>query len=323
MDLSPFGNLEKTDIATNSNSNQLLIEETLDLPDDKFRMSFDNFSDIAMNVTIGERNTSVDIVSSPNFDTTTEQTLTPADIAENIIKGERNTPVDRVPCSNLNTPTKQTFTPTHVAHNVTIGKRNTSVDIVPCSNLDTPTKQILTPVDIAENVTVGERNTSVDIVSCSNLDTTTEQTLTPVQTPTIVIAATEKSPPILETPKLAVFKPNENITKLKNLLKLSLTKKNEEDIFVRPSPVTEVMSPARMLQFEMGSARTATPTMKRTIIDFDFFDKNRFEEYFDDLPKSGDEEDTSEHKGAHECKEAAVIMKGNTVRHEIGYGKCY
>ncbi|KPJ17551.1 hypothetical protein RR48_03512 [Papilio machaon] len=122
----------------------------------------------------------------------------------------------------------------------------------------------------------------------------------------------QKSPQISDTPK-----PSENLEKSKRhkFLKLTLTK-NKDDVFVRPSPIAEVMSPARMLQFEIDVTTSSTPTMKRAAIDFNFFNENNFEEYFTDVPKNTD----GEAKTVEEAYiETPVIVKTDTVRHEIGY----
>ncbi|XP_045540679.1 ribosomal protein S6 kinase alpha-4 [Papilio machaon] len=122
----------------------------------------------------------------------------------------------------------------------------------------------------------------------------------------------QKSPQISDTPKLS-----EDLEKSKRhkFLKLTLTK-NKDDVFVRPSPIAEVMSPARMLQFEIDVTTSSTPTMKRAAIDFNFFNENNFEEYFTDVPKNTD----GEAKTVEEAYiETPVIVKTDTVRHEIGY----
>lgn len=93
---------------------------------------------------------------------------------------------------------------------------------------------------------------------------------------------------------------NANAKKKHNLLKLTLSK-CEDDMFVKPSPVSEAMSPARLLQYELQPS-SATPTMKRAAIDFDLFDKNCFDEYFEEQERGAPPE---EHQ---------------TVRHEISYG---
>ncbi|XP_050357899.1 ribosomal protein S6 kinase alpha-5-like isoform X1 [Nymphalis io] len=194
--------------ASTSSSNQLFITESLDLPDDTFRMSLDYMSVIGENVTIGDRDASIDNVT--------------------------NNLVTQTPC-----------------------------------------------------------NTPVEIDNCS----------TPTE---------EHSPPILDTPKRtedlkgSATKPN--------LLKLSLTK-NIDDGFVKPSSAAEIMSPARMLQFEVDIANSATPTMKRAVIDFNFFNENSFEEYFEDVPKAA----TDNEENNKAFKEIPVIVKADTIRHEIGY----
>ena len=180
-------------------------------------------------------------------------------------------------------------------------------------NLDLPDdtfRMSLDYISIAENVTIGDRSVSVDT---NNL---VIDTSTPCNTPIEIVPDTpprEKSPPILDTPKREDAK-NCNT---QNLLKLSLTK-NIDDGFVKPSSAADIMSPAKMLQFEIDIANSATPTMKRAVIDFNFFNENNFEEYFEDVPKAKEEEDKNNEKG---FKEIPVIVKADTVRHEIGYGK--
>ncbi|CAH4037410.1 unnamed protein product [Pieris brassicae] len=187
-------------------------------------------------------------------------------------------------------------------------------------NLDLPDDTFRMSLDylseIGENVTIGGRNTSID-VSVKH-DSNTAKTPSMPITPT---SSTHKSPvlqcPLLphekqlcETPKL-LDEPKD--CKQINLLKQSLTKK-ENDGFVRPSPVAEVMSPAKMLQFEIDVRSSATPTMKRAAIDFNFFNDNKFEEYFKD------ENNSNEKETGVAYKETTVIVKASTVRHEIGYG---
>lgn len=182
-------------------------------------------------------------------------------------------------------------------------------------NLDLPDdtfRMSLDYISIGENVTIGDRSVSVDT---NNLIIDTS---TPCNTPIEIAPVTppkEKSPPILDTPKREDVK---NIN-THNLLKLSLTK-NIDDGFVKPSSAAEIMSPAKMLQFEVDIANSATPTMKRAVIDFNFFNENNFEEYFDDVPKTN--EDVKEVDEMKTFKETPVIVKADTVRHEIGYGKC-
>lgn len=151
---------------------------------------------------------------------------------------------------------------------------------------------------IGENVTIDDKSNSADISLGISLET-----------PTRNVDASDcdlfmNSPNIIETP----------VKKSHNLLKLSLSKTLDEDIFVKPSPIAEVMSPARMLQYELPTASTATPTMKRASIDFDFFNKNS--NLFKDASK-GNEVGGGEKK----YEEFPVIVKASTVRHEIEYGK--
>lgn len=181
---------------------------------------------------------------------------------------------------------------------------------------------------IGENVTIG-REVSVDSSGVAgNAETPTLELPTPIQTPDTQTPAiqtlevhtpppeTNTSPPIIETPKLTETKTE--IRKPQTLLQLSLSKKND-DVFVKPSPVAELMSPAKMLQFEV-EATSATPTMKRAAVDFDFFNKNNFEEYFVDSEPKHDKESGDPGDGST-YKETPVIVKADTVRHEIGYGK--
>lgn len=235
---SPLKEKKNAEVAlnrsTSSSSNQL-VPDNLDLPDDTFRMSLDNFSVIGENVTIG-REISVDGSSlAGNSETPTVELPTPLQTPD------VNTPVVQAP--DVNTPPPDTPTP------------------------DTP--------------------------------------------------ADSSSPPILDTPKSAESKTE--VRRPQTLLQLSLSKKNDNDVFVKPSPVAELMSPARMLQFEV-EASSATPTMKRAAIDFDFFCKNNFEQYFvDSEPKIENEPDDA--VDGSTFKETPVIVKADTVRHEIGFGK--
>lgn len=174
---------------------------------------------------------------------------------------------------------------------------------------------------IGENVTLGGRDTSVD-----DTPTSIGTPVLTLPTPSIDSPETPLTPPIekfTHTPEYSKqFVDNVPITHKPRNLQLSLVQKEDTEIFVKPSPVSELMSPARMLQFEVDTATSATPTMKRAAIDFDFFNKNNFDEYFDDLPKAKD--DANVDKSIQETKpfeETPVIVKANTVRHEIGYGK--
>lgn len=187
---------------------------------------------------------------------------------------------------------------------------------------------------IGENVTIGERGSSVDTVT---LGTPMKEVPTSLQTPDIQTAPAPPQASDIETPlgkpSEVVITPkpeepmtNDNIQKKKTLLKLSLVKNHDSDMFVRPSPVAEIMSPARMLQYEIGSTTPYTPTMKRAAIDFDFFNKKNFDESFEKEPTENkmeevkDEEmETAEGVSSHE--ETTVIVNTNTVRHEIGDGK--
>lgn len=171
-----------------------------------------------------------------------------------------------------------------------------------------------------DNSTIGENVTVGDIMATPNLVLGTPELInTPLQTPVTEIPL--ESPPIIETPKVDDADKSSDV-KRPHPLTLSLIKKNETDIFVKPSPVLEVMSPARMLQFEVDVAYSATPTMKRAAIDFEFFNKNNFDEYFDDEKVKNEEE--SKEPVDKVFEETPVIVKvdaANTIRHEIGYGK--
>ncbi|OWR42786.1 hypothetical protein KGM_205509 [Danaus plexippus plexippus] len=157
---------------------------------------------------------------------------------------------------------------------------------------------------IGENVTICDRKTSVD----SDANNLVIDTLTPCNTPIETNKdLTQSEPPLQETPKR-----NDDVKTNKSLLKLSLTK-NIDDGFLKPSSVADIMSPAKMLQFEVDFAKSSTPTMKRAAIDFNFFGENNFEDS-DDETNAGFEE-----KDPKMYKETPVIVKANTVRHQIEY----
>lgn len=169
---------------------------------------------------------------------------------------------------------------------------------------------------IGENVMIGEKNVSL---ANSNIVTTVlSQACTSLSVPDSDGLETTnlKSPPILGTPKHTEEAQAKN--RPQTLFKLSLTK-NKDDVFVKPSPVAEIMSPAKMLQFEIDLTNSSTPTMKRAAIDFNFFNENNFEEYFTDVPKNVVSASADADSGAF--IETPVIVKADTVRHEIGYGK--
>ncbi|XP_026324640.1 uncharacterized protein LOC113233681 [Hyposmocoma kahamanoa] len=174
---------------------------------------------------------------------------------------------------------------------------------------------------IGENITLGGRDTSVD-----DTPTSIGTPVLTLPTPNIDSPETPLTPPIekfTRTPEYSEqFADNASKTHKPRNLQLSLVKKDDTEIFVKPSPVSELMSPARMLQFEVDIATSATPTMKRAAIDFDFFNKNNFDEYFDDLPpKAKDEANVNKlNQDTKPFEETPVIVKANTVRHEIGYG---
>ncbi|CAK1549341.1 unnamed protein product [Leptosia nina] len=183
----------------------------------------------------------------------------------------------------------------------------TSNQLFVADNLDLPDDTFRMNLDclndIGENVTIGDRDSSI------------ETPATPISLPQNKSSITEPSisneSPIVDTPKCL-----EEVNRCKqiNLFKQSLAGR-ENDGFVKPSPIAEVMSPAKMLQFEIDIRSSATPTMKRAAIDFNFFNENTFEEYFKD-----DNESNVKETGVV-YKETPVIVKANTVRHEIGYGK--
>ncbi|GBP29177.1 hypothetical protein EVAR_17715_1 [Eumeta japonica] len=165
---------------------------------------------------------------------------------------------------------------------------------------------------IGENVTVSDRNFSLDSAG-SKIDSGIQ--ITPD------VEHSETSPnldvdrlPIIDTPTQIMPKSSHETNRPTDLLKLSLCKKNEKDVFVKPSPIVEVMSPAKMLQFEI-EAKSATPTMKRAAVDFEFYNKKNCDE--------NAEENSNQNEGLNgqSYKETPVIVKPNTVRHEIGYGK--
>lgn len=196
-------------------------------------------------------------------------------------------------------------------------------------NLDLPDDTFRMSLDdfsvIGENVTIGERIVSVDSIGVP-LDTPVVSLPTPsVEIPETPLTPPTESPPITETPTLSDQRPTDP-RKPPNLLKLSLKKNSEGDVFVKPSPVMEIMSPAKMLQFEVDTATSSTPTMKRAAIDFDFFTKNNFEEFFKDVPAAvntvkKEDESAEESQEGNTFEETPVIVKADTVRHDIGYSK--
>ncbi|XP_059047938.1 ribosomal protein S6 kinase alpha-5-like [Achroia grisella] len=238
----------------------VFIADNLELPDDTFRMGLDNFSVIGENVTIGDRNMSIDSNATSSVGTPLLQIVTPT-----------QTPDIQTP--DIQTPDTQT----------------PDIQSPDIQTPDNPIPDIQTP-----NIP------TPDIPTCD------------IQTP-----AVDKSPPFVETPKTSDNSKTEELTPKKpNLLKLSLTKKNDNDIFVKPSPVMEVMSPAKMLQYEVD---LGTPTMKRAAVDFNFFDKNNFEEYFTDVTGKIENTETKRVEDGKTYEETPVIVNANTVRHEIGY----
>ncbi|XP_075987788.1 ribosomal protein S6 kinase alpha-5-like [Anticarsia gemmatalis] len=283
-------------MSESSSSNQF-IPDNLELPDDTFRMGLENFSVIGENVTIG-REMSID-ASTPVSGVPYTPTL------------ELQTPIE--------TPELQTPPPESA-----ISK---SPPIIETPKLTDKTPELLDKLDNTL-VPVEESLALFDDTPALSEETLklTDETLTlTYDTP---ILSDEKKPseepskppeetstPSKEISNFSATTPE--IRRPQTLLQLSLSKKSENDIFIKPSPVLEVMSPARMLQFEV-EACSATPTMKRAAIDFDFFSKNNFEEYFKDSEKTKNEEPEDPSDGST-YKETPVIVKANTVRHEIGF----
>lgn len=217
-----------------------------------------------------------------------------------------------------------------IGENVTIGERGSSMDIGPiCMAAETPAS---TPVvETPKSLIIETPESPVKTPETPIVDTPETPIVRPFTPPG------DASPPILDTPKIKEeLLLRDKAKRPQNLLKLSFIK-NNDDVFVRPSPV-DIMSPARMLQFEVDAC--ATPTMKRAVIDFDFFKQNNYEEYFKDDPKDEDpeeektsqdndeqekedrkEEKTSDDRTGKPFEETPVIVKADTVRLEIGYGK--
>lgn len=316
-------NVEVT-IHTSTSSNQF-IPDNLELPDDTFRMSLDNFSMIGENVTIG-REMSVDSngggnaytptielrspLPTPNLETPDIDIQTPGIKIPDVQTPDIDTPdVQRPNTPNLQTPSIE------------------KPDIPDTPDVQTPaleTPDIETPNNIEDSDEQTPDIQSPDIESpaveplTSEIESADGQT-PEIETPEVKTPPPENktSPPIIETPKSLEAKTE--IRRPQTFLKLSLSKKSDNDLFVKPSPVAELMSPARMLQFEV-EATSATPTMKRAAIDFDFFTKHNYEEYFAELKPKVDKEPEGAEDGST-FKETPVIVKANTVRHEIGYGK--
>lgn len=187
---------------------------------------------------------------------------------------------------------------------------------------------------IGENVTIGDRDTSVDTLTSSNVGTPITVIPTPTPTPETPMPP-KKHPPTIDTPKDPVVeKTAESVRKAPPaFLQLSLPKNNDYDNFIKPSPVMDLMSPAKMLQFEVNYPASLTPTVKRAAIDFDYFKKNKHE-FLED--ESEEKEKDASKPDTDECKddnvplesteklvpeESQVVTKPNTVRHEVGYGK--
>lgn len=192
--------------------------------------------------------------------------------------------------------------------------------------IENPCRMSMSSFTIGENVTIVDRDMSVDSTTDVTLETPSSLTNEPFTPPVDSLNLNEAkskddkdSNLSLDTPLLCKREdPPKQMKRPHNLLKLMISK-TENDVFAKPSPLSGVMSPAKMLQFEVEPS-SATPTMKRAAIDFDFFNKNNFEEYFNDVPKNVDETTTTT---AVEkiFKETPVIVQPKTIRHEIGYGK--
>lgn len=272
-------NVEVTMNRSVSSSSNQLIPDNLELPDDTFRMSLDNFSMIGENVTIG-REMSVDGSVGTNAETPTMELPTP-----------------------LQTP-DDAQTPDIASPDIVQNPKSPDVEQTP---------------DIeSSDITQTPKIESPDVVQTPDIATPDIVDTPGIESPGIESPAPEESPPIIETPKISDAKADPR--RPQTLLQLSLTKKSDNEIFVKPSPVIDLMSPAKMLQFEV-EASSATPTMKRAAVDFDFFSKNNFEEYFAEVEAKYDNEVEDPGDGSTTFKETPVIVKTDTVRHEIGYGK--
>lgn len=295
-------NVEVT-IRTSTSSNQFM-PDNLELPDDTFRMSLDNFSMIGENVTIG-REVSVDSSVAGNAYTPTIELSSP-------LPTPLQTP--DLKTADIHTSNIALDTETRGVETADILTPDTEMRDTQTPNIETPdgqTPDIETPEARACVLEIPDaKTTDSESADCQFPDIATPEFQTPPP-------ENNTSPPIVETPKLIETKTE--IRRPQTLLKLSLTKKSDNDLFVKPSPVLELMSPARMLQFEV-EASSSTPTMKRAAVDFDFFSKNNFEKYFVESEPKADSELEDPGDGST-YKETPVIVKADTVRHEIGYGK--
>ncbi|XP_022828431.1 ribosomal protein S6 kinase beta-like, partial [Spodoptera litura] len=281
-------NVEVTMNRSVSSSSNQLIPDNLELPDDTFRMSLDNFSMIGENVTIG-REMSVDGSVGTNAETPTVELPTP-----------------------LLTPDAQS--PDIASPDIVQNPDIQSPDVIQTPEIESP-NVIQTPDIESSDIIQTPEIESPDIVQTPDIASPDVVQTPGIESPDIESPAPENSPPIIETPKIGEAKAD--IRRPQTLLQLSLTKKSDNDIFVKPSPVIDLMSPAKMLQFEV-EASSATPTMKRAAVDFDFFSKNNFEEYFAETEAKHDNEADDPEDGST-FKETPVIVKADTVRHEIGY----
>ncbi|KAJ8706132.1 hypothetical protein PYW07_010909 [Mythimna separata] len=390
-------NVEVTiNTATSSSSNQF-IPDNLELPDDTFRMSLDNFSMIGENVTIG-RGVSVDSsvagnpytpsidlpsplqtpdLQTPDIEISDSQKLhigtldvqtsgveTP-DLQTPVVETvDVQTPGIEIPdvkipdteMIDLQTPDAETIvlqtpdaetidlqspdieplTPGIGTPDVEIPDTETidlqtpdieTIDVqtpgIGTPNVDTPDTELIIDLQTPDIETLEVQTPAIETPEVETSDAETVHLQTPdIQTPDIETPGVQTpppedktSPPIIETPKQVQTKTE--IKRPQTLLKLSLSKKSDNDLFVKPSPVADLMSPARMLQFEV-EASSATPTMKRAAVDFDFFSKNNFEEYFAESEAKEDVKSEDPEDGGT-FKETAVIVKADTVRLEIGY----
>ena len=321
-------NVEVTIHTSTSSSSNQFIPDNLELPDDTFRMSLDNFSMVGENVTIG-RGMSVDSNVGGNAYTPTIELRSP------LPTPDLQTPdieIPEVQTADLNTPDIQT--PDIETRDIE------TIDIdtpdLQTPDLNTPDVLVLTPYEDTPDLETPDLQIDTEACNEQTPDIQSPDIETPeiqsseiesadaetpgiespdVQTPPL---ENKSSPPIIETPK--PFEAKTEVRRPQTLLKLSLSKKSDNDLFVKPSPVAELMSPARMLQFEV-EATSATPTMKRAAIDFDFFSKHNFEEYFAEMKPKNEDKALEGPEDGSTYKETPVIVKADTVRHEIGYGK--
>ncbi|KAI5633436.1 hypothetical protein NE865_13844 [Phthorimaea operculella] len=214
-----------------------------------------------------------------------------------------------------------------VGENVTVGERTPSVCInsnastPPVKSLPTPNTMIPDNSSVAGDyiaVCARDQSRSVD----SNASTLVLSLPTPNTMPPDTPSSFEPFSPISAAPTLENPSTSDSESrKSPESLQPSCIKNNENgDMFVRPSPMADaIMSPAKMLQFEVTSLTCSTPTMKRAAVDFDFFTKNNFEEYFKDIPTIPEEDEAPAGKEDKKPEETSVIVKPDTVRHEIGF----